>query len=151
MRLSRDDILKADDIVTEEVEVPEWGGSVLVRGLTGRERDEYEASMAVQRGSKLVPDPANLRAKLIARCVVGDDGNLLFTPSDVDLLGRKSGAAVDRVFEVAARLSGLSDEDMDDLEKNSGTALSGGSSSASPAPSAAAPSQSSSPGSAPAS
>ena len=41
--LTRDLILKADDIQTREVEVPEWGGTVLIRALTGTERDAYEA------------------------------------------------------------------------------------------------------------
>ena len=45
MRLSRDDILKAADNEPEEVDVPEWGGSVLVRGMTGRERDAFEVSL----------------------------------------------------------------------------------------------------------
>ena len=42
MRLSRDDILKAADNEPEEVDVPEWGGSVLVRGMTGLDRAAAE-------------------------------------------------------------------------------------------------------------
>ena len=63
MRLSRDDILKAEDLTTEEVDVPEWGGTVLVRGLTGRERDEFEASVMVRYAGEMVQDLANIRAK----------------------------------------------------------------------------------------
>ena len=32
-------ILTADDLGRREVAVPEWGGTVLIRGLTGAERD----------------------------------------------------------------------------------------------------------------
>ena len=104
MRLSRDDILKAADNEPEEVDVPEWGGSVLVRGMTGRERDAFEVSlMQPGRGGRKVLDPANVRAKLVARCVVDDDGGRLFTDADVAELGGKSAAAVDRVYAVAAR------------------------------------------------
>jgi ribosomal protein L12E/L44/L45/RPP1/RPP2 len=127
VRLSRDDVLKAEDLTTEEVDVPEWGGSVLVRGLSGRERDEFEASMMVRRGKRYVPDTANVRAKIVARCVIGDDGERLFTDSDVDALGEKSGAAIDRVYEVAARLSGLSDEDIEEIAENFGGTPSTGS------------------------
>ena len=71
MRLSRDDILKAADNEPEEIDVPEWGGSVLVRGMTGRERDAFELSMLQPgRGGRRVVDPANVRAKLVARCCV---------------------------------------------------------------------------------
>lgn len=110
MRLSKDAILGAEDLKSEEVEVPEWGGSVLVRGLTGRERDDYETSLMVQRGGQMVSDIANARAKLVARCVVDDDGQRVFDNDDIGALGGKSGAALARVFDVAARLSGLGED-----------------------------------------
>lgn len=138
MRLNRDLILKADDIHAEEVRVPEWADpetgadTVLVRGLTGRERDEYETAMVERRGKQYVPNPVNVRARLVVRCVVGEDGQRLFADGDADELGAKSGAAVNRVYAVAARLSGLSDEDAEELAENFGITRSGFSSSTSP-------------------
>ena len=119
--LGRDAILKASALKTEDVPVPEWGGSVLVRELRGRERDEWEASLAVQRGKTMVPDVANMRAKLVARTVVGEDGEPLFSQQDVAALGELSAAALDRVFEVASRLSALNPADVEDMGKASGT------------------------------
>jgi len=133
--LSRDAILAAKSLRTEEVAVPEWGGTVLVRELSGRERDEWEASLAVMRGKTMVPDVANIRAKLAARTI--DDGEPVFTQQDVAALGELSAAALDRVFDVASRLSGLNPEDVEAMTGNSGAAPGGGSSSASPAISAA--------------
>jgi hypothetical protein len=127
--LDRDAILKAAALKTEDVPVPEWGGSVLVRELRGRERDEWEASLAVQRGRQMVPDVANMRAKLAARTIVGEDLEPLFSQQDVNALGELSAAALDRVFEVASRLSGLNPADVEEMSKNSGTAPSGGSAS----------------------
>ena len=49
--LTRDEILGADDLKTESVKVPEWGGTVLVRELTGAERDEWEASVVKTNGT----------------------------------------------------------------------------------------------------
>ena len=43
--LSRDDILAVDDRVTEVVPVPEWGGAVTVRALSGNQRDKYQNDM----------------------------------------------------------------------------------------------------------
>ena len=47
--LTKEQMLAADDIKSERVEVPEWGGDVMVRGLTGTQRDAWEASMSVRR------------------------------------------------------------------------------------------------------
>ena len=77
----------------------------------------------------MVPDVANLRAKLVARSVVGDDGEPVFTQQDVAALGELSAAALDRVFEVASRLSGLSEADLEEMGKASENGLGGGSSS----------------------
>ncbi len=126
--LGRDAILKASALRTEEVKVPEWAdpgtGSdvVLVRELRGRERDEWEASLSVQRGGQFVRDVANMRAKLAARVIVGEDLEPLFSQQDVNALGELSAAALDRVFDVASRLSGLNPGDVEEKAKNSGTA-----------------------------
>lgn len=127
--LSRDAILKADDLSFEDVEVPEWGGSVRVRALSGHDRDEFEASMATMRGKKLVPDTENIRAKLVARCLIDEQGDPMFSQRDVWELGKKSAAALDRIFEVASRLSGLDADDIEELEGNSAGDQNGGSTS----------------------
>jgi hypothetical protein len=125
--LGRDAILKASALRTEEVRVPEWmdpdtdADTVLVRELRGRDRDEWEASLAVMRGKQMVPDVANMRAKLVARTVVGGDGEPVFTQQDVNALGELSAAALDRVFEVASRLSGLNPADVEEMGKSSGS------------------------------
>jgi hypothetical protein len=117
--LSKEAILQADDLPTEDVEVPEWQGTVRVRALTGKERDAFEASLQQQRGKDFVRNTANVRAKLVAKCLIGEDGERLFSENEVNALGAKSAAGLDRVFEVAARLSRLSEEDIDELGKSS--------------------------------
>jgi len=135
--LGRDAILRATALKTEEVRVPEWmdpgsgADAVLVQELTGLGRDEWEASLAVQRGGTWVRDVANMRAKLVARCVVDPDTREpLFTQQDVHALGGLSAAALDRVADAAYRLSGLNEAAVEDAAKNSGTAPGGGSASA---------------------
>lgn len=134
MYLSRDDILKAEDVVTKEVAVPEWGvdAKVRVRGMTGVERDEWEASNLERRGKRMVPNLANLRAKLITRCIVDDEGDRIFSEADADLLGAKSAAAINRIYEVAAQLSGITDEDLEELVEDFGKTPGSGSPSTSP-------------------
>lgn len=45
--LTKDEILQADDLLQEEVPVPEWkeDGIVLARGLTAEEKEEFEDSL----------------------------------------------------------------------------------------------------------
>jgi len=116
--LSREQILQAEDLVYEDVEVPEWGGTVRVRGLTGAERDQFEASIVSLNGRQSKVDTRNVRAKLAALTIIDEDGKRLFTDQDVRQLGLKSAAALDRVFDVAQRLSGLSDQDIEELAEN---------------------------------
>jgi len=121
MRLSHDDILKMKDVFTEEVDVPEWNGTVLVRGLTGKQRDNFEAGLLERRGRRMIPNTANIRAKLVAWSVVDDDGSRMFTDAEAEELGDKSASAMDRIYTVAAKLSGLTEEDVEELAENFGT------------------------------
>ena len=117
--LSKTAILAADDLQTEELEVPEWGGAVRVRSFTGRERDAFEASMVRGDGRDRKVDLTNMRARLVGLTVIDEAGQRLFTDDEVDLLGAKSGAALDRVFAIAQKLNGLSGADVEELSKNS--------------------------------
>lgn len=100
--LNRDQILESVDLRREEVEVPEWGGTVLVSEMTGVQRDAYEAGLF---GDDRKVDLRNARARLVAACLIDPDGNPLFTDKDVEALGRKSAAALDRVCAAAQRLN----------------------------------------------
>jgi hypothetical protein len=121
-RLGKDDILKAADMRYEDVEVPEWDGTVRVKGLNGLERDQYEHSLYEFKGKDVMTKTDNARARLVSYACVDDEGNRLFSETDVAALGKKSGKALTRVFDVARRLAGLSKEDMEELTKNSETA-----------------------------
>ncbi|MGH2512359.1 MAG: hypothetical protein ACRDGQ_06705 [Candidatus Limnocylindrales bacterium] len=140
--LTRANILDAEDRQTEWVDVPEWGGRVLVRSLEGLERDRYEASMVrYGRNAKGVPEIEgfsvdNLRARLAAMTIIDEAGANLFTESDVLILGHKSAAALERVFKVAQRLSNLTDADVEELKQQLGNARNDASGSGSPAISA---------------
>jgi hypothetical protein len=126
--LTRKAILQADDLPREKIDVLEWGGFVFVRALTGAERDAYEAACLQKSGKSYEANLANVRAKLCALAICDENGVRLFDDADVETLGTKSAAALDRVFAVARRLSKIGPEDMEELAKNSTSALGGASS-----------------------
>jgi hypothetical protein len=131
MLLSREQILGAEDRKSEDVEVPEWGGTVRVRALSGTERDAYEAGIVQIKGDgthKLTL--ANARARLVSLSVVDGEGKRLFTEADIAKLGDKSATALVRVFDVALHLSGLSNDDVEGMVEGFGNAPSDGSTSA---------------------
>lgn len=117
--LTRDQIFAAPDVETEEVHVPQWGGSVLVKAITARERDQFEMSILTGKGKNMDVVKENMRAKLVVIAVVDPDGKRIFSETDVKKLGEKSAAAIDLIYGVASRLAGLSGEDQDALAKNS--------------------------------
>jgi hypothetical protein len=118
MTLTRDQILAAPDLKTEIVAVPEWGGEVIVRMMTAAERDDFESKLFIGEGDKRRVNQANFRARLCSICLVDDSGDRLFKVEDVDALGRKSAAALERVFEAAQRLNGMGEKAVDAAKKD---------------------------------
>jgi len=113
--LTREQILGADDLLREEVDVPEWGGVVFVRTMTGTERDVWNDRATGEDGKR---DMTDFSARLCVACVVKEDGTRIFSDSDAPRLGAKSGKMLNKAFLVAARLNGF---DGEDTVKNSGT------------------------------
>jgi hypothetical protein len=117
--LTRDLILAAMDLPTKDVEVPEWGGTVRVRAMTGAERDLFETTLVADKGEDRKTKFINLRARFCSLVVVGEDSRTpLFTEKDMEALGKKSARALNRVFEAGRELSGFSDKDVKELEGN---------------------------------
>jgi len=117
MALSREAILAAQDLAREEVDVPEWGGTVLIGSMTGAQRDAWEQTLLPKSKGESV-DIANIRARLVAICAVDEAGARLFTDSDTVALGAKSASALERCAKVAQKLNGLSGDDVEAARGN---------------------------------
>jgi hypothetical protein len=116
--LSAEQILDADDLPWEDVEVPEWGGTVRVRGMSGTDRDRFEAAMLSKDMRSVSKESAleRYRARLAAACIVDENGQRMFrSDAEIKRLGEKSAQALQRVCDVASRLSGLTDADQEEL------------------------------------
>lgn len=117
--LSKEQIFAASDLTTESVDCPEWGGAVLVRSMTGTQRDAYEQSlMKRDDAGGFVVDTDNMKAKLVVATVVNDAGTPLFTNDDIAALAAKNAAVIERLATVATRLSGLGKQATEEAAKN---------------------------------
>jgi hypothetical protein len=113
--LSRDEILSKTSLKKQTVQVPEWGGCVLVSEMNGEARDRLEMALQKKDASGHIISP---RAKLVIATVVDEAGNRLFTDNDSEAVGKLSSSSLDIICEVAQKLNGLLGEDLDEAKKN---------------------------------
>ena len=116
--LTRDAILSAADLRHERVEVPEWGGAVLVWTMTGEEKDAFEQAQFLAHGTDERVNLKHYRARLVVFTVRDEAGQRLFSPADITELARKAAIALDRIVPVAHRLNALTAATTEELRKN---------------------------------
>lgn len=119
--LTKADIMAASDLIREEVDVPEWGGKVLVTSFSADAKDAMEFKL-VELSKK---SGVGMRAAYVGLALIDDLGQRLFSDDEIPMLGTKFAGAVDRVFEVVSRINRISQKDLEELEKNSGAAQGG--------------------------
>jgi len=117
MALNKDQILQAIDAKTIEFDIPEWGGSILLRGMTGKARNDYE-HWAAQQTQQKVPDYRGIRERLIISCAVDDNGKPLFTQDDIESLAEKNADIIDRLHSKCQEICGMAADSVEVAEKN---------------------------------
>lgn len=116
--LTREQILEADDLPTEELEVPEWGGTVVLRALNGEQREEIEVRSHKAKATGDALGWKGLKALVATYVVVDEAGKPLFTAKDVASLAKKSSTVLDRIFERVLTMNGMTKQDAEDLAGN---------------------------------
>ena len=117
--LSKAAILAAQDLPTEDVNVPEWGGPVRVRTMTGAERDAMGAMISKDAGAgEGKTNQTAFRSIVLMHTIVGDDDQPMFERADLDAIGSKNGAVLDRLFRVADRLNGITSDAVEAAKGN---------------------------------
>lgn len=109
MALTKDQILSCQDIKIEEVHVPEWGGSVHIRVLSGTDREAWETAVLEKKLKGYI------RTNLLVRAICDATGNPIFTDADVEVLGRKNSKVIDQLFERIQNLNKVTKQDIDAL------------------------------------
>lgn len=110
-----DDILAIEDIrAPQKLYVKAWGRDVYLLDPTADVRDEWEVFCAANQGKK-----ASWRAKLASLLLCDEQGARLFTAdADVAKLGKKRAAALHEIWQAGQKLLSISDDEIEELEKN---------------------------------
>lgn len=116
--ITRELLLKPITVPTEDVPVPELGGDAVVRlrGMTAGQRTRFEQQFQGKGGKQR--NIQQLRERLLVQTVVGEDGEPLLTLDDVAAISQQSAVVVERLVNVAMRLCGMSDTDVESLVGN---------------------------------
>jgi len=114
MALTKSQILAANDRRRIEVDVPEWGGPVLLSVMSGTERESFEREWT-QTEEKLLPQ---YKLKMLRRCLVDEAGAPMFTDEDFDSLGNKNALVLDRLFDECMKLNGFKKDSVEEAVKN---------------------------------
>lgn len=94
MVLSKKAILEAKDIKTKEVDVPEWGGAVCIRVISGADRDVFEQAYSEKKMDAF-------RTRFLVLTICDASGERVFTNDEVEALNKKSSKVLTRLFDEA--------------------------------------------------
>jgi len=115
----RDQIRSASDMESEAVEVPEWGVTVEIRTMTGRQRARIMTEMA--HGGIENVDVEHLWSSVLTTCIYDpESGENVFTDDDLEwLMTEKSAAVIDRLSRRCLDVSGITEDGADEVGKGS--------------------------------
>lgn len=120
MSLTREQILSNKSFRSKTIEIPEWGGEVRLKAMSGADREAMESVVYEDVGGKLqMKKGVSYMAEMLLRTWCDDDGNLLFKPDEINLIQEKDSVILARIFKVAAEVNGLSGDEEKVIEKNS--------------------------------
>ena len=118
--IERGAFLQPLSVPREDVQVPELGeGCVIpVWGMTAGERTRFEQGLLDKNGKQSAAKVQEVRARLLVACCRNDDGTPLFTMDDIAAIGQQRADVIERIVNVAQRLSGFSNADIEATAKN---------------------------------
>lgn len=131
--LSRTKLLEKEPLKTEKVDLGN-DDFVYVRMMTGRERGTFEQSLMKEKHDakgKVIDYERSLtdfRAKLVVCCLCDESGKLLLDFKDYPTLSTNMSAyTLEKIVNVAQRLNAITEEDKENLVKNSDAGQTGNS------------------------
>ena len=118
MIINRDQALKADDLRRDKVEIPEWGGDLYVREITGAESLVFDSWMAENKDNKKVLG-VGWHPIMVMLCACDDKGKRIFQDDDLELLKGKNKVVISRIAEKAIKINKMGADEIEEETKNS--------------------------------
>ena len=116
--LTKEAILAADDLPRVLALVPEWGGEVYVRALTGAELVPFGDAVAIEQEKDTKAIMPRLYPLLVALCACDESGASIFTLADAQELAGKHAGVVARVAQAALRVNKMHEDAQEELVGN---------------------------------
>jgi len=120
--LTREQILGAKRR-QQQVDVPEWGGSVTITALTLADRGRALTDL-IRSGSDHEGDPAahkeafrDWQIRLLIRSILDESGEPMFGADDLAALAKADGVPVTRIVDAAGALNGFFVQQKDPVEE----------------------------------
>jgi hypothetical protein len=105
----RSAIIASDDLPREPVEVPWVDEKLYIRGMSANDKDHWLVLHSPDLESFQWKEQAT--ASLVAKCLVTEDGERIFSDDDIEALGEKNGDTLTELRGVAMRLSGMNSQE----------------------------------------
>lgn len=105
----RDRIIKADDLGSEIVSIPEWDVKIEVRAQTVDQ--QFDLLDRVRKPDGEIDTKLLSIETILVTCYDPDTGEPVFEAADRDMLRGKSSRAFQRLFSAANKAAGLETED----------------------------------------
>jgi hypothetical protein len=125
MILDRKKLLQKEALPIEKVDLGN-GDFIYVKAMTGHERDLFEQSLLKEKVDekgnleRYDRDNADFRAKLVVITACDESGKLIFEPTDYTELSRNmSIVTLEKIVAASLKLNKITEQDQNDLVKNS--------------------------------
>lgn len=106
--LTREQILKAQELKTKVINVPEWGGEIVLRQLTSLDRFSFfEQLESLNEGKSKREQDLIASALFVVWTVMDGEGSRLFSDDDLPTLMASNPQVIERVAAQSGALNGV--------------------------------------------
>lgn len=120
--LNADTIFKVKDIKEREMKIEEWGGAIIVRGLTSIDHERLTQSSTEGPIGERQFNMVGYQAKVVILCsydgFAKDGGKRIFEKGHLPMLMEKASGPIAAIATLAHELSGIGKGAVDRFQKN---------------------------------
>ncbi len=113
--MTRDEILSANDLATDTFPAGKWGEVTIIE-LDGEQREDLENMIQGFKANK--SSKKSVRATAAVYSLRNPDGTPMFTLADIPALAKKSGVALDAVFDRVLKLNAMTSKEAEVVAGN---------------------------------